>query len=154
MRPQERSSGTAWGSALQTMQEEAEKQPGDPEVRLIYAHFLRMAEDWIAAYGEATQAVALAPQSPYAHALRSTICYHSRLPECALREANLFVKLRPHDAAVFIVLGHAKELQGNDAEALQAYSEAKRLLAGYSEIYAGMGRVYSRQAEFEKAVAS
>jgi hypothetical protein len=56
---------------------------------LIYAHFLRMAEDWIAAYGEATEAVALAPQSPYAHALRSTICYHFHLPECALCDAPL-----------------------------------------------------------------
>jgi hypothetical protein len=74
-----------WGSALQTMQEEVEKQPRDPEAGLIYAHFLSMAEDWIAAYGEAAHAVALAPQSPYAHGLRSTICYHSQLPECALR---------------------------------------------------------------------
>lgn len=143
-----------WGSALQTMQAEVEKQPRDPDARLIYAHFLRMAEDWIAAYGEATQAVALAPQSPYAHALRSTICYRSQLPECALRDANLFVKLRPQDAAAYIVLGHAKELQGHDGGALQAYAEAKRLHPGYSAIHAGMGRVYSRRGEFEQAIAA
>lgn len=143
-----------WGPAMRTMQEEVEKQPRDPDVRLIYAHFLRMAEDWIAAYGEATEAVALAPQSPYAHALRSTICYHSQLPGCALREANVFVKLRPQDAAAYLVLGHAKELQGHDDEALQAYAEAKRLHPGYSAIYAGMGRVYSRQGKFENAIAS
>ena len=141
-----------WGSALQTMQADVEKQPRDPDARLIYAHFLRMAEDWIAAYSEATQAAAFAPQPPYA--LRSTICYHSQLPGCALREANFFVKLHPQDAAAYIVLGHAKELQGNAVEALQAYAEAKRLHAGYSEIYAGMGRVHIRRREFEKAVAS
>ncbi len=141
-----------WGHALQTMQSEASKQPRNPDVHLIYAHLLRIEEDWISAYGEATEAVALAPQWPYAHALRSTICYHSQLPECAAREANLFVKLRPQDAAAYIVLGHAKELLGNYEEALQAYAEAKRLHAGYPAIYAGMGRVYGLQGEYEKGV--
>jgi len=141
-------------AALLTLQNEAEKQPRNPEVRLIHAHLLRIEEDWITAYGEATEAVALAPQSPYAHALRSTICYHSHLPECAVGEANLFVKLRPQDAAAYIVLGHAKELQGNYEEALRAYAEAKRLHAGYAAIYAGMGKVYGRQGEFEKAIAA
>jgi tetratricopeptide (TPR) repeat protein len=141
-----------WEHALQTMQIEVSKQPSNPDVRLIYAHFLRMSEDWIMAYGEATEAVALAPQSPYAHGLRSTICYHSHLPECAVREATEFVKMRPQDAAAYIVLGHAREMQGHDEEALQAYTEAKRLHAGYAEISEGFGRVYEREGEFEKAV--
>ena len=143
-----------WGHALQTMQNEAEKQPRNPDVRLIYAHLLRMGEDWIAAYGEATEAVSLAPQSPYAHALRSTICYHAQLSECAAREAAVFLNFRPQDAAAYIILGHAKELKGNDVEALQAYAEAKRLHPGYAEIYEGMGRVYGRGGEFEKAVGA
>ena len=141
-------------SALQTLQNEAEKQPRNPDVRLIHAFFLRVEEDWIAAYGEATEAVALAPQSPYAHGLRSTICYYSQLSECALREARVFVELRPQDGAAYIVLGHAKELQGKYEEALQAFAEAKRLHAGYSAIYEGMGRVHGREGEFEKAVAA
>ena len=141
-----------WEAALLALQNEVEKQPRNPDVRLIHAHLLRVAEDWIAAYGEATEAVALAPQSPYAHALRSTICYHSHLPECAAREANVFVELRPKDAAAYIVLGHAKELQGNYEDALQAYAEAKRLHPGYSAIYAGMGKVYWHAGEYEKAV--
>jgi len=143
-----------WGHALHTMQIEAQKQPRNPDVRLIYAHLLRMSQDWIMAYGEATEAVALVPQSPYAHALRSTICYHSRLTECAVREAALFVKMRPEDASAYIVLGHAKELQGYDAEALLAYCEAKRLHPEYAEIHAGLGRVHARQGEFENAVAA
>lgn len=143
-----------WEHALQTMQAEASKQPENAEVRLIYAHFLRMAEDWIAAYGEATAAVRLAPQSPYTHAQRSTICFHSHLMECAVREAMVFVKMRPEDASAYIVLGHAREIQGLDDEALQAYAQAKRLHAGYADIHAGIGRVYARQGEFEKAVAS
>ncbi len=143
-----------WESTLPTMEEEVEKQPRDRDARLISAHFQPMAEDGFAAFGEATQAVALAPQSPYAHALRSTICYRSQLPECALRDANLFVKLRPKDAAASIVLGHTKGLQGHDEEALQAYAEAKRLHPSYSAIQAGMSRVYSRQGEFENAIAS
>ena len=76
------------------------------------------------------EAVALAPQSPYAHALRSTICYHAQLPQCAMHEAVQFVKLRPDDAAAYIVLGHANELLGYDAEAFLAYCEAKRLHPG------------------------
>ncbi len=143
-----------WGYALQVMQREASKQPGNADVRLIYAHMLRMAEDWITAYGEARAAVELAPRSPYVHALLSTICYHSRLAQCAAREATVFVKMRPADAAAYIVLGHAEELQGHDSEALLAYTDAKRMNAKYAEIYAGLGRVYARAGECEKAVNS
>ena len=141
-------------SALQTLQNEVQKQPRNPDVRLIHAFFLRVEEDWIAAYGDATEAVALEPHSPYAHGLRSTICYYSQLSECAVREARVFVELRPQDAAAYIVLGHVKELQGNNEEALQAFAEAKKLHAGYSAIYEGMGRVYGHEGEFEKAVAA
>jgi hypothetical protein len=76
-----------WGAALAAVEDEEGKQPRNPDVRLIHAQLLRMAEDWIPAYGEATEAVKLTPQWPYAHGLRSTICYHSRLTECAVREA-------------------------------------------------------------------
>lgn len=106
------------------------------------------------AYEEVTEAVALAPQSPYAHALRSTVCYHSRLPECAVHEAMVFVKLRGEHAAAYMVLGNAREIQGQDGEALQAYMEAKRLHDGYAEIYAGLGSVYARGGQFEKAVGA
>jgi tetratricopeptide (TPR) repeat protein len=143
-----------WAHALQTIQIEATKQPENPDVHLIYAHLLRMSEDWILAYGEATAAVRLAPESPYAHAQRSTICYRSQLLECALAEAGLFLKLRPQDAAAYITLGHARELQGHDDEALQAYQEAQRLHPSYAEIHAGLGRIYGRAGEFEKAVAA
>jgi tetratricopeptide (TPR) repeat protein len=143
-----------WDYARQTMEAQASKQPRDSDVRLIYAHLLSRSEDWITAYGEVTEAVALAPQWPYAHALRSTICYHSGLAECALRDANVFIKMRPEDAAAHIVLGHAKELQGHDEEALAAYGEAKRLHEGYAEIFAGFGRVYARKGDFEKAITA
>jgi tetratricopeptide (TPR) repeat protein len=143
-----------WGHALETMQTEVNKQPKNPNVRLIYAHLLRMSEDWIPAYGEVTEAVALDSQSPYTHALRSTICYHSGLTPCAVREAVTFVKMKPDDAAAYIILGHAKELQGDDAEALMAYCEAKRLYSGYAEIHEGLGRIHARQGEFENAVAA
>ena len=85
-----------------------------------------MAEDCITAFGEVTAAEELALQSPYAHASRSTICYHSRLVQCAVREAGVFLKMRPEDASAYIVLGHARELKGRDEEALAAYTEAKR----------------------------
>jgi tetratricopeptide (TPR) repeat protein len=143
-----------WDHALQTMQIEVNKQPRNPDVHLIYAHLLHMSEDWIRAYGECTLAVKLAPESPYTHAQRSTICYHSQLPECAMGEALLFVKLRPQDAAAYITLAHARELQGHDDEALAAYNEAKRLHPGYAEIHAGFGRIYGRAGEFEKAAAA
>lgn len=112
-----------WGdldSALATMQKESAKQPRNPDVRLIYAHLLRVQGDWIAAYGEASEAVKLGPQFPYAHALQST------------------VEMRPEDAAACIVLGHARELRGEDQEALQAYERAENLHPEYSAIYAGM----------------
>ncbi len=141
-----------WGYALQTIRAETMKQPGNADVHLIYAHLLEMSEDWIAAYGEATTAVRLAPESPYAHAQRSTICFHSRLSECALAEAMTVVRMRPRDAVAYIVLGHARELQGYDDEALLAYAEAKRLNAGYAEMFAGFGRVYGRQGAFEQAL--
>jgi hypothetical protein len=41
-----------WGYALRTMQAETMKQPGNPDVHLIYAHLLAASEDWIAAYGK------------------------------------------------------------------------------------------------------
>jgi tetratricopeptide (TPR) repeat protein len=90
----------------------------------------------------------------YAHALRSTICYHAHLGECALREANIFVQMKPADAAAYIVLGHAREIHANFIEALEAYREAQGLHAGYSEIFEGMGRVYGNTGEFEKAAAA
>jgi tetratricopeptide (TPR) repeat protein len=139
-------------SALLTIQNEADKQPRNPNVHLIYAHLASIQEDWIQAYGEATAAVKLVPDSPYAHGLRSTVCYHAQLSACAAREAGIFVKLRPEDAGAYILLGHALEMQANFAESLQAYREAKRLHAGYSAIYEGMGRVYGQMGEFEKAV--
>jgi Flp pilus assembly protein TadD len=143
-----------WGRALGTMQTEISKQPRDADVHMIYAHLLSLAGDWIAACAEVSEAVALARQWPYPHAQRSTICYHSALTECAVREAVVFVKLRPQDAFAYIVLAHAKELQGHDDEALLAYSEAKRLHASYAEIPDGFGRIYARAGEFEKAVAA
>lgn len=139
-------------SALQTAQDELEKQPRNADLHLIRARLLSFSQDWIAAYDEATQAVVLDPQSPYAHGLRSTICYRSQLNECAAREARFLVKLRPNDAAAYIVLGHAQELQGNYAGALEAFAQAEKLHAGYRAIYAGMGSVYRRTGEFEKAV--
>lgn len=139
-----------WEYALQTMETVAGKQPRDPNVRMIYAHLLSRSEDWITAYGEATEAVALAPQSPYGHALRSTVCYHARLAECALREADVFVKMRPDDALAYVVLGHAEELQGHDDEALEAYNQAQRVHPGYAEIFAGLGRVYAPRGEIRK----
>ena len=140
--------------ALNTAQNETTKQPRNPEVHLVCAHLLRMQQDWIAAYGEATIAVTLAPQSPYVHGLRSTICYHSRLPQCAIHDAVEFVKQRHEDAAAYIVLGHANELLGRDDQALMAYAEASRLHPEYAESHAGLGRIHARQGEFENAVAA
>jgi tetratricopeptide (TPR) repeat protein len=134
------------------MQREATKQPSSADARLIYAHLLRVQGDWIAAYGEATEAVKLAPQSPYAHALRSTVCYHAQLVSCASREAALFVEIRPNDAAAYIVFGHAKEMQGNHQEASRAYARAEKLDPDYSAIYAGMGAVHFHQGQFAEAV--
>lgn len=143
-----------WPHAMHTMQVEASKQPQNPDVRLIYAHVLSMSGDFILAYAEATAAVRLNPGSPYAHAEQSTICYHAGLTECAIHEALRFQEMRGEDASVYIILGHARELQGHDDEALEAYTHAKKLHAGYTEICAGFGRVYGRAGEFEKAVAS
>lgn len=141
-------------TAIQVIENEAEKQPGSPDVHLIYAFLAGNTGDWIRAYAEATQAAKLAPEWPYAHGLRSTICYHARLPECAVREAQVFVKLRPEDATAHVALGRALEIEGDFVESLQAYGEAKKLHEGYSSIYEGMGRVYAQTGEFEKAVAA
>jgi tetratricopeptide (TPR) repeat protein len=137
---------SGWDHVLQTIQIEATKQPNNPEVHLIYAHLLPMSEDWILAYGDAIAAVKLAPESPYAHAQRSTICYHSQLSECAVADALLFLKLRPQDATAYITIAHARELQGHDDEALQAYIEAQRLYSGYAEIHPGFGRIMAARA--------
>jgi tetratricopeptide (TPR) repeat protein len=138
--------------ALERILAEAEKQPQSADVHLIYAQIARGEQDWITAYGQATQAVVLNPGSPYAHGLRSTICYHSFLRECALREAQEFVRLRPEDASAYIVLGHAQEMLRNYGAALQAFAEAKELHPAYGAIYAGEGACYWRLAAFEKAV--
>ena len=143
-----------WQHAMQTMQAEASKQPQNPEVRLIYAHVLSMTGDVILAYEEATAAERLNPGSPYTHAQRSTICYHAGLAECAIHEALRFQEMRGADASAYIILGHARELEGHDDDALEAYRQAKKLHPGYAEIYAGLGRVYGRAGEFEKAVGS
>jgi len=143
-----------WPHALQTMQMEVSNQPENPDVRLIYAHILRMSGDLILAYEQATAAERLNPGSPYPHAERSTICYHAGLTECAIHEALRFQEMRGEDASAYIILGHARELQGQYDEALEAYTRAKKLHAGYAEIDAGLGRVYGRAGEFEKAVAS
>jgi len=73
-------------TAIQVIENEAEKQPRNPDVHLIYAFLAGNVGDWIRAYGEATEAVKLVPEWPYAHGLRSTICCHARLPECAVRD--------------------------------------------------------------------
>ncbi|HTP67638.1 MAG TPA: tetratricopeptide repeat protein [Dongiaceae bacterium] len=141
-----------WQHALVTMEAEVEKQPRDADVRLVYAHMLSVAEDWIGAYGAASAAVQLAPESPYAHGTRSTVCYHSHLPECAVREALLFVELKPDDAAGYITLAHARESQGRYDEALAALDRAEKLHAGYAEIYASRGRICGSLGEYEKAL--
>jgi tetratricopeptide (TPR) repeat protein len=143
-----------WGHALQTIQMEAQNQPGNADVRLIYAHMLSQAGDYILAFDEATAAERLNPSSPYTHGQRSTICYHARLTECAVHEALRFIDMEGEDASAYIILGHARELQGHDDEALEAYTQAKKRSAGYAEIYAGFGRIYGRAGEFEKAVAN
>ena len=63
-------------------------------------------------------------------------------------------RMRPADASAYIVMGHAQEMAGNFAEALEAYAEAKRLQPSYSAIYEGMGRGYGETGELEKAVAA
>ena len=141
-----------WEHAILTVQGESQRQSNDPNVQLVYAHVLSVGEDWIAAFGAATRAVALAPQSPYAHGVRSTVCYHSHLPECALREAAAFVQLRPMDAAAYIALAHAREVEGEFNEALAALEKAEKLQSGYAEIYATRGRVFAGMGEYEKAM--
>jgi tetratricopeptide (TPR) repeat protein len=141
-------------SAIRAAQDQLAKQPRSADLHLILAHLLSLDEDWIRAYGEASQAVALDPRSPYAHGLRSMICYQSQLTECAVREAKFFVTLRPRDATAYIALGHAQELQHTYTEALEDFSQAEKFHPGYSAIYAGMGSVYQRTGEFEKAVQS
>jgi tetratricopeptide (TPR) repeat protein len=140
--------------AFQTIELEAEKQPRNADVHLIYARLARGQEDWITAYGQVTEAIALNPEFPYAHGFRSTICYHAQLRECAMREAELFVKLRPDDAAAHIVLGQAREMLGRNKEALQAYAQAEKLHPAYSAVYAGKGAAYWQMGEFERAVES
>jgi tetratricopeptide (TPR) repeat protein len=96
----------------------------------------------------------MVPEWPYAHGLRSAICYHAGLSDCAVREARLFVKLRPEDATAYIALGRGLEAHGNFVESLQAYREAERLHAGYSTIYEGMGRVFAQTGQSDNAVAA
>lgn len=139
-------------SALLTIESEAAKQPQNPDVHLVYAQLAKMRQDWITAYGQASEAVALAPDSAYAHAQRSTACYYSRLVECASREAERFQQMHPQDAVAYIVLGHARELQGRFDEALQAYAQAEKLHPGYSAIPAGRGIVFQRLGDLEDAV--
>jgi len=141
-----------WEQAILTAQRESQRQPNDPNVQLVYAHVLSVTEDWIAAFDAATRAVKLAPESPYAHAVRSAVCYHSHLPECALREAAAFVELRPMDAAAYIALAHAREVEAEFTEALAALEKAEQLHPGYAEIYATRGRVFAGMGEYEKAV--
>jgi len=62
--------------------------------------------------------------------------------------------MRGADASAYIILGHARELLGHEDEALEAYTQTKKLHAGYPEIYPGLERVYGRAGELEKAVAS
>ena len=62
-------------AALDATEEKAEKQPENPNVHLVYANLAKMEGDWIRAYGEAKEAVELAPASPYAHGLMSNVCY-------------------------------------------------------------------------------
>jgi len=138
--------------ALLTIENEEAKQPHNADVHLIYAQLARIRQDWITAYGQATKATALAPESPYAHGQRSTVCYYSRLVECAAREALVFERMRPHDPAAHIVLAHARELQSRFDEALQAYTQAEKLNPSYSAIYAGKGTTYQRMGDFENAV--
>jgi cytochrome c-type biogenesis protein CcmH/NrfG len=83
-----------------------------------------------------------------------TICYHAGLTECAIHEALRFREMPGADLSAYIILGYATELQGHDDDALEAYTQAKKLQAGDAEIHAGLGRVYGRAGEFEKAVAS
>ena len=143
-----------WEHAILTMEKEAREQPNDVNVQLVRAHVLSVTEDWIGAFGAATWAVALAPESPYGHGVRSTVCYHAHLPECAAREALLFVRLRPEDAAAYITLAHAREAEGEFDEALAALAQAEKLHAGYAEIYETRARVYAGMGEYEKALFS
>jgi tetratricopeptide (TPR) repeat protein len=140
--------------AMQTIETEASKQPQNPDVRLIYAHVLSMSGDLILAYEEATAAERLNPRWPYTHAQRSTICYRAGLTACAIHEALRFREMREADASAYIILGNARELQGHDDEALEAYTQARKLHAGYAELYAGLGRVYGRAGAFDQALAS
>ena len=141
-------------AAQMAIQNAAEKQPRNPDVHLIYAFLAQRQGDWIQAYAESTRAASLLPEWPYAHGLRSAICYHSGLSDCAVREARIFVKLRPQDAAAHIALGRALEAHGNFVESLQAYQQAEKLHPGYSAIYEGKARVLAQTGESDKAVAA
>jgi Flp pilus assembly protein TadD len=141
-------------AASAAIQDAAEKQPRNPDVHLIYAFLAQHQGDWIQAYAESTRAASMVPAWPYAHGLRSAICSHSGLSDCAVREARIFVKLRPQDAAAYIALGRGLETHGNFVESLDAYREAQRLHAGYSAIYEGMGRVFAQIGESDKAAVA
>lgn len=141
-------------AAFAALQEAAEKQPRNLDVHLIYAFLAQHEGDWIQAYAESTRAASMLPEWPYAHGLRSVICSRSGLSDCAVREARIFVKLRPQDAAPYIALGRALEAHGNFVESLEAYHEAEKLHAGYSAIYEGMGRVFAQTGESAKAATA
>jgi tetratricopeptide (TPR) repeat protein len=122
----------------------------------------------LASYGAAAQrldaadwAVRFGASVPEAHSVRAGLLFDAGARVEALEEYERAVALRPHDYALWVELGRARDQAGEAAGALAAYVEAVRLAPFYAEprwllgntLYRS-GRLTEAFAELQRAAAS
>jgi tetratricopeptide (TPR) repeat protein len=109
----------------------------------------------------ADRAVRINPELPEAHYVRATLLYDRNELGEAIKEYERAVALRPHDYALWIELGRARDQANDLAGALAAFAESTRLAPFYTEPHWQLGNVLFRSgrraeaiAEFRRAVDS
>lgn len=112
----------------------------------------------LASYGAATnqleavdRAVRLSPTTPEAHYVRASLLSNKGELAEAVRGMERAVALRPHDYALWLELGRARD-QANDTKgALAAFKESVRLAPFYAQPHWQLGNVFYRAGRLDEA---
>src|SRR5712692_8628817 len=113
--------------------------PNDPTAHLWYGHYNMMRNHLPVALQENSRTLDLDPVSPLFNTVRAEIYYNSRQYDLAIDQASHTIEQYPTYWLTYIWLGSAYREKKMYAEALQQFSEARKLSSDHPAIMALYG---------------
>ncbi|HLZ90594.1 MAG TPA: tetratricopeptide repeat protein [Candidatus Acidoferrum sp.] len=128
-----------FGAAEREFQRAFTLNPNDATAHLWFSHYNMMRNHLAAAMQENSRTLDLDPVSPLFNTVRAEIYYNSRQYDSAIDQARRTIEQYPTYWLTYIWLGSAYREKKMYAEALQQFSEARKLSSDHPAILALYG---------------